>query len=512
MANEANFARQGTLGKSQMTSSTARATAADRWNRCDYILAGQRLYSNRATAQWLAGKQPLARFELPLPLTPEAERAPWIPERFLDLLVDGDDVAESGRYVSTSERLRRLFGIVAHFVAIRHGFILPTHRVRPVGTLVWMENDGPTATWLARAMAIWATLPPNDSDIFDRAASTEKPKNAHLADSLNMLLTWARMRKPLSLSGTNWMRHDNDNYVEGEDRPASNLQRRIRPGSSDAELKSYIKKAGPTVEWRHARIGGGGDIECRPTDITLQTVPDKTDRAGKVKKSHATIVRAGKLRIANGKTKIRVESIEAGKTNISMEHVEEGTILHQPDKFGELMGPEPDPAEKVRAASYWSSLYKVDRSSVVETGEDGSEKLRFLPRGKMRRKVRFTAEDHAVLLAGPRPPVTRYPDGLPLGSEDISASFVGGWISSPKGKQPAERWEDISDEMARQGEFERWAAALPANERKALNIASTAANLEEVGEAFGKKEKTAERFGKKILKAANENLKKLAAA
>jgi hypothetical protein len=166
----------------------------------------------------------------------------------------------------------------------------------------------------------------------------------------------------------------------------------------------------------------------------------------------------------------------------------------------------------VRSATYWSSLYKVDRSSLVETGEDGSEKLRFIPRGKMRRKVRFTAEDHAVLLAGPRPPVTKYPDGLPLGSEDIGASFVGGWISNPKGKQPLERWEDISDEMARQGEFERWAAALPANERKALNLATTAANLQEVGEVFGKVDKNAERFGKRILKAANDNLKKIAAA
>lgn len=503
---EANFARLGTLGKIHMTSSTARGTAADRWNRRDHILPGQRLYSDRATALWLAGKQPLAKLEKPLPLSPEAENAPWIPERFLDLLVDGDNVAESGRYVSISERLRRLFGIALHFTAIRDGLIVPSRYVRLQGSPVRMENDGPTTAWLARAMAIWATLPANDSDIFDRAASTEKPKNGHLASDLGMLLTWARMRKPLDLDGTNWMRHDNDNYAEGEDRPASNLQRRMRPGSSDAELKSYIEKAGPLGVRKHARLGGGGAWEVEPTDVTMQTVPDD---AGKL---HRTVVRAGKLRIANGNTKIQTKSIEAGKTKIKMVRAEAGTILWQDDKFGEMLGPEPNPAEKVRSATYWSSLYKVDRSSLVETGEDGSEKLRFIPRGKMRRKVRFTAEDHAVLLAGPRPPVKKYPDGLPLGSEDIGASFVGGWISNPKGKQPLERWEDISDEMARQGEFERWAAALPANERKALNLATKAANLQEIGEAFGKKEKTAERFGKRIIKAANDNLKKIAAA
>lgn len=479
-----------------MTSSTARGTAAARWNRHAHILAGQRLYSNRATALWLAGKQPPARFEKPLPLTPGAAAATWLSTKDLDRLVDGDDVAESGRYMSVTERLLRLDAIANQGAAYRDGFFTPMYRVRVPGILVRMENDGPTVGWLARAMAIWATLPANDSDIFDRAASTEKPKNGHLASDLGMLLTWARMRKPLDLDGTNWMRHDNDNYAEGEDRPASNLQRRMRPGSSDAELKSYIEKAGPLGVRKHARLGGGGAWEVEPTDVTMQTVPDD----------------AGKLRIANGNTKIQTKSIEAGKTKIKMVRAEAGTILWQDDKFGEMLGPEPNPAEKVRSATYWSSLYKVDRSFLVETGEDGSEKLRFVPRGKMRRKVRFTAEDHAVLLAGPRPPVKKYPDGLPLGSEDIGASFVGGWISNPKGKQPPERWEDISDEMARQGEFERWAAALPANERKALNLATKAANLQEIGEAFGKLDKNAERFGKRILKAANDNLKKLAAA
>ncbi len=215
---------------------------------------------------------------------------------------------------------------------------------------------------------------------FNESASTEKPKNGHLASDLGMLLTWARMRKPLDLDGTNWMRHDNDNYAEGEDRPASNLQRRIRPGSTDAELRSFIEKAGPLGVRKHARLGGGGAWEVEPTDVTRQVVPDKTDKDGTLRRSHRTVVRAGKLRIANGQTKIGADRIE------------EGTVLHQPDKFGEMLGPEPNPAEKVRSATYWSSLYKVDRSSLVETGEDGSEKLRFIPRGTPHAQVLAAAD------------------------------------------------------------------------------------------------------------------------
>ena len=58
-----------------MTSSTARGIAEDRWNRRAHILAGQRLYSSPKTALWLAGKQPPAKLEKPLPLTPGAAAA-----------------------------------------------------------------------------------------------------------------------------------------------------------------------------------------------------------------------------------------------------------------------------------------------------------------------------------------------------------------------------------------------------------------------------------------------------
>ncbi|MEY9097372.1 hypothetical protein ABIA24_000281 [Sinorhizobium fredii] len=481
-----------------MTFNDSRGIAA--WNRREHILVGQRLYSHRKLALWLAGKPATVRPAVAASLTPEAAVARWIAESDLDRLVDGDDIAESGRYMTVTERLRRLFAIAEHFAAIRDGRSVPLRRERPIGTPIKLGNDGPTAMWRALTKEIWAAMPANDSDIFPRTAKTESPRNAHLADSLALLLAWARMRQPHSLDGTNWLQADNDNYFDGEEptpRPASNRERRMRPGSTDAELLSFIKKAGPTTEWRHAKLGSVGAVEMRPTDVDYQDVTDKSNKAGRVKKSHSVVVRAGRLRIGNGKT------MQDGA------RVEEGTILHQEDRFGELLGSEPDPAEKVRSASYWASLFKIDRETVVETDEDGNEKLRFIKSGKMRRKVLLTEEDHRALLAGPLPPITYCKPALPRGSEDIGAQFVGSWISNPKGTRTMERWEDISDEMARQQEFERWAEALPADERKALQIASTAANFSEVGEAFGKEGKTAERYGKKILVAANDNLKKI---
>lgn len=481
-----------------MTATNDRGTATeknDAWNRRKHLLFGQRLYSNRETAMWLAGKPVIARLDQQIALAKEAEAARWIAEPDLSRLVDGDDIAESGRYMTATERLSRLFAIADHFASIRAGSVVPIRYRRLSGIPVRIDNDGPTAMWRAWAKAIWATLPANDSDIFVRTATTASPKNAHLAERLDLLLAWARMRQPLSLDATNWLHADNDNYDEEEPvaRPAFNRERRIRPGSSDAELLSFTRKAGPAKEWRHAKLGGSGDIEMRPIDITLQRVPDKTDKAGRVTKSHSVIVRAGKLRIANG------------KTYLGADRVEEGTILHQPDRFGELLGPEADHDELERSNGYWVSL-------LSSNGRKEMEPVRFIPKGKMRRQIKLTEEDRRVLLAGPLPPVTYCRPGLPCGAPAVSDNFVGNWISNPKGAQPPKRWGDISDELSRQQEFERWAAGLPADELKALNLACTAANFSEVGEAFERVGKSAERYGKKILVAANDNLKKIIAA
>jgi hypothetical protein len=467
------------------------------WNRRAYILAGQRLYSSAPLAFWLAGKPTTAKLEKPASLAPGDTSQLWLARVDLARLGAAEDIAESDRYMSVTERLRRVVEIAAHFSAIRDGSIVPLRIARPRGVEFMMDSDGPTAIRRAWARAIWASMPANDSDIFFRTAKTESPKNAHLADRLAMLLVWARMRVPFALNATNWMQADNDNYFEGEEpapQPAANLERRMRPGASDAELLSFIKKAGPTTERRHAKLGGGGDIDIRAVDVDYQRLTGETGRCSDI------IIRAGILRIANG------ETVLGGS------RIEKGSILYQAERFGEMLGPEPVTADKVRSASYWSSLFKVDRNTVVEADEDGNEKLRFVKAGKMRRKVLLTEEDRRALLAGPLPPTTYCPDGLPLGSEDIGAQFVGNWISNPKGKQPPERWQDISDEFARQQEFERWTDALSPVEREALQLSSTAANFSEIGKKFGKQGKSAERFGKRIVAAANDNLKKVIAA
>ena len=450
-------------------------------------LYGQRFYSNPALSAWLAGKPLPPKPSKQVELSPEALRMPWLTDRQLAHLLDPEDVSQGGRYISLTARLQRFF-------AVRTSINLhPVYRPVVRGGVVYLDNDGPWGDWRERAEPIWANMLPNDSDIFARPAHSESPKNKHMTEAMRPLLAWRNMSKPISTGGTNWMQADNDNYEDPGARPAIYPERRLRLTDKPDALKRYAAKAGPTVEWRHAKFEGIGEVENRPTDITLQTVVDKRDESDRVTKSHRTIVRAGKLRIANGQTM---------RDNV---RVEEGTILYLDDRFGELLGPDPKPADAERSSSYWLKLMSNE-------GRNELEKLDYKPTGKLRRKEIITAEERRALLAGPLPPVTRYKPGIAHGTPDIGSQFLGGWISNPKGKQPPERWQDISDEMARQAEFQRWANALPEEERKALHLATTASTFREIGEAFGKKDKNAERQGKKVLKAANDNLRRIMAA
>lgn len=463
-------------------------------------LYGQRFYSNPTLSAWIAGKPLPPKPSKPVELSPEALLAPWLSDANLSHLLDKEDVSAGGHYMSLTARLHRFNLIRYASAAIRDGFaILPAYRPVVRGSVVYLENNGPTDFWRAWTSLVWANMPPDDSDIFPRPAETDSPKNKHLAEAMRPLLAWRVMSKPISIGGTNWMQPDNDNYDDPGARPAIYPERRLRLTDKPDALKRYAAKAGPTVEWRHAKFEGVGEVENRPTDITVQVVVDKRDESGRVTKSHRTIVRAGKLRIANGQT-TSFCSIKGADV-----HVDEGTILYLDDRFGELLGPEPKPIDAERSQNYWVKFLSNE-------GRNELEKLEYKPTGKMRRKEIITAEDRRALLAGPLPPTTYYKPGIAHGTPDIGSLFIGGWIWSTKGKEPPERWQDISDEMARQAEFQRWADALPEDERKALHIATTASTFADIGKAFGKKGKNAERHGMKLAKAANDNLRKIMAA
>ncbi|CAN7705589.1 hypothetical protein [Mesorhizobium sp. LjNodule214] len=463
------------------------ADALDAWTRPTCLRKGFRFYSSVNWFRWFRDEpDPIGKYQ-----QEQQSLLPEMPSQFyvLDL--------ETDTHESLTARLQRYLDI--------KGARFHSRRPRPVGMPHRRETDCPPIGWLEKAAAIWAALPGNDSDIFPRAASTESPKHRKLSTRLAPLLKWVGGRVGLSLDATNWLQADNDSYFDGEEAtppPASNRERRMRPGSSDAELLSFIQKAGPSTVWKHAKLDGGGAWELMATDADWTTVVDKRDRHGKVVKSHQTIARAGKLRIANGKTE--AEGVR----------VEEGTILYQPDKFGELLGAEPAPAEAKRRIGYWTSLFDTARAFDADHfSKQEIEPVRHKKTGRVRRKVLLTAAEQANILATqPHPPVTYCKPGLPCGHDDIGAQFVGGWISTTKGVQPPERWQDVSDELARQAEFERWAAALPPEQQEALNLACTAANFKEIGEAFGRNGKAAERYGKKIVLTANDNVKKVMAA
>lgn len=318
------------------------------------------------------------------------------------------DFTKAGRYLTVTERLRRLDQITQYFgeFPIREYFVLRSGIVVPL----------------------------NHSFV-------NVPRNAIL-DAIH---------EPPNSSA--WLKADNDNEpLEDDDgeRQAPNIQSRIRPGYSYEELRSYIRR-----------------------------------------------FKAGGLRVASGKTYNGKHRIEAG------------TVLDRPEKFGEVLGPrrgKKERAEAERSNNYFRRLMSFDPATGTHAVSVG--RFEFKRAGKVRRKVLMTAEERATLLAGPLPPITYCPPGLPCGGPRLADNFLGGWASATKGTQPPERWQDLADEIARQEEFKIWWRQLPAEERKALETAMKRPSLRAVGEALGKTGKTAERYGRKILVAANNNLQK----
>jgi hypothetical protein len=134
---------------------------------------------------------------------------------------------------------------------------------------------------------------------------------------------------PLSLDATNWLQADNDSYFEGEAAsapPASNREHRIRPGSSDTELKSYIAKAGPCTVRKHARFSGGGVWELTTIGVDVR--------------------RAGKLRLASGETEVACTVIRNDKPARGRVRVEAGAILYQPESSASFSGRSQIPSKR----------------------------------------------------------------------------------------------------------------------------------------------------------------------
>ncbi|PWK65856.1 hypothetical protein [Aminobacter sp. AP02] len=435
-----------------------------RWNRWDNLPKGHRFYSSPDWVRWYHGMGKPETWSFVE--DDDWELRPELPLHYHVLDLDSEPTEKdplAWRYMSLTQRFERFCDIIS---AARHP---GTRYPRPTGAVVKLGEYGPSAEWRERAQAIWAKLPKNDSDIFDRPARPVSPKHGQMAEQLSPLLRWAKASRPLLLDGTNWLQPDNDGYFDGEEpapKPATNWERRMRPGSSDAELKAFIGKA-----------------------------------------------RAGKLKPSNGSQHESCHVRKGGKTVKGSVRMPLGAILYQEDRFAELKGEEPDYKEIERRQGYWTSLFSSARAfRSHDYYNQELEPVRYVKAGRIRRKVKLTKAEQLELLAGPLPPVTYCKPGLPCGHEDIGASFLGGWISATKGARGMDRWEDLSDELSRQEELEVWADALPPEQQKALNLGAGAANFREIGEAFAKTGKAAERYGKAIVIASNDNLRKAIAA
>lgn len=102
----------------------------------------------------------------------------------------------------------------------------------------------------AETAAIMATLPKNDSDIFDSRPS-ERPRHRDLADECRVLLEWRKLASPEGLLPSSWCAPANDNdydvgdaEAEWEIRPSVNeIERAVENGGVHAAARLPRKDA-----------------------------------------------------------------------------------------------------------------------------------------------------------------------------------------------------------------------------------------------------------------------------
>lgn len=144
------------------------------------------------------------------------------------------------------------------------------------------------------ALSAWQlNAPKNDSAVQARpAVKSETPRHGDLAKKLKSLLVWRSLS-----TGADWTSiAANDNTAPGEpDLIDSDFTIRPRLGEIFRSIKDV-----EFVERRHARLGGGGEINVVATggDIERANVWPSSLRPRRI--APAAIVRLGKLEFSNG--------------------------------------------------------------------------------------------------------------------------------------------------------------------------------------------------------------------
>lgn len=305
-------------------------------------------------------------------------------------------------------------------------------------------------------------------------------RHGTLAEQLEALRLYASTPdhdpEPLQTTWTTVAAKDNN----PEDTEGMTVERRWRMKPSIEEIMRHVEE---------------GDIE------RSEAATEMTTYNGVEHKTHVVqgpVVRIGRLRFSDGTQTERGHKLTIdGKVIATQIRMPVGAMLGTKDAAESQLGAEEDSQHVTASNHYFADLMKTLPH-------------RYRAGGKRRQGRNYTRAEAIVMLDEARAntdmskvTVTRYPDGLPCGSQKMADVFPG-MVKTQRGESGSLAWQDIVIAKADRDAWATSIASLSAKDKTTLDAAFTAKSFEELGGSAPRR--TAIRKGRRSLIAANDNL------
>lgn len=227
----------------------------------------------------------------------------------------------------------------------------------------------------------------------------------------------------------------------------------------------------------------------------------KQAKAGPVQRNDAgQTVRIGRLRFSDGtQTEQAMKVTIDGKVVTFQDRMPTGAMLGTVDKERAQRGGDDNPQELTDSNDYFAEMLKTRKGRYVTATRKrpprqhiGHEEAK-----KILADAYAKAGDISKL-------ITRYPDGLPCGSQKVADSFLGMRKTTCAGGGSM-AWQDVVSETEQRRSWHEAVGYMADDHFDVLTQASKARNLKEIGQARGFKGQYAIEAGRRLLIAANDN-------
>jgi hypothetical protein len=211
-------------------------------------------------------------------------------------------------------------------------------------------------------------------------------------------------------------------------------------------------------------------------------------------------VRIGRLRFSDGtQTEQAMKVTIDGKVVTFQDRMPTGAMLGTIDKERAQRGGDDNPQELTDSNEYFAEML-------------GTRKPRYVTASKKRQPRQQISHDEAKRIladayakAGDvNKLITRYPDGLPCGSQKVADSFLGMRKTTCAGGGSM-AWQDVASETEQRRSWHEAVGYMADEHFDILTSASKSKSLKEIGQARGFKGQYAIEAGRRLLIAANDN-------